>query len=111
MIGSDEGINLVCTNGKLIWTIHGNVDGITLEFDVGTEMGSLYWSCNFSNVGKLEGLLLVGSLVSTDGKVIGSDEGIELILYDGKVIGTILGNVDVISLYIDVVTELGSLDV
>ena len=42
--------------------------------------------------------------------MIGSDKGIKLGLSDGKVIGTIIGNVDVITLGIDVGTDLGSVD-
>ena len=49
------------------------------------------------------------SLVSTDGKVLGYDEGIKLGLFDGKVLGNILGNVDGITLVLDVGTDLGSL--
>ena len=48
---------------------------------------------------------------STNGKVLGSDEGIKLRLYDTKGLGTILGNVDGITLGLDVGTDLGSLDV
>ena len=54
--------------------------------------------------------MLGDSLGSTDGKVLGSDEGIKLGLSHGKVIGTILGNGDVITLGIDVGPYLGSLD-
>ena len=42
--------------------------------------------------------------------MIVSDEGIKLGLYGGKIIGAILGNVDGITLLIDVGTKLGSLD-
>ena len=45
----------------------------------------------------------------TDGKVLGPDEGIKLGLSDGKLLGIILGNVYVIALGIDVLTELGCL--
>ena len=44
-----------------------------------------------------------------DGKVVGSDKGIKLGSIDGKMIGNILGNVDVITLGIDVGINLGSL--
>ena len=47
---------------------------------------------------------------STDGKVLGYDEGIKLGSTDGKVFGTILGNVYRITLGIDIGTELGFLD-
>ena len=53
----------------MIVAILGNVYVITLGFDVGTDMVSLDESFIGSNYGKLEGLLLVESLVSTDGKV------------------------------------------
>ena len=49
-------------------------------------------------------------MVYTDGKVIGSDEGIKLRSTDDKVFGTILGNVDRITLGLDIGTELGFLD-
>ena len=42
--------------------------------------------------------------------MFGSDESIKLVLSYGKFLGTILGNVDVITLGIDVGTDLGSLD-
>ena len=48
--------------------------------------------------------MLVGSLGFTDGKVLGSDEGIKLGLSDVKVLGTILANVDGIILGLDVGT-------
>ena len=47
----------------------------------------------------------------TYGKVLGSDKGIKLGYTDGKVLGNILGNVDGITLGIDVVTNMGYLDV
>ena len=43
-------------------------------------------------------------MVSTDGKVLGSAKGIELGSTEGKVIGNILGNVDEITLGLDVGT-------
>ena len=53
--------------------------------------------------------MLRDSLVSNDGKVLGSDEGIKMGSTDNKVLGPILGNVDVITLGIDVRTAMGSL--
>ena len=49
------------------------------------------------------------SLESTDGKWLGSDEFIKLVLSDGKVLGPFF-NVDGIRFGIDVGTELGSFD-
>ena len=72
-------------------------------------MGSLDGSFDVSNDENLEGLLLRGSVGYTDGKVLGSDEGIKLGSTDGKVFGIILGNVDRITLGIDIGTELGFL--
>ena len=92
MLGADEVIILVSIDGEVIGTILGNFDGITIGLDVGTELESLNGSFDGSNDGKFEKLLLVESLVSTDGKVLGSDEGIKLGYTDVKVIGTILGN-------------------
>ena len=45
-----------------------NVEGITLGIDVGTELGSLYGYFHGYNDGKLGGILLRGSLLSTVGK-------------------------------------------
>ena len=42
--------------------------------------------------------------------MLGSDEGIKLVISDGKMLDNILLNVDGIKLGLDVVTELGSLD-
>ena len=50
------------------------------------------------------------SLVSNDGKVFGSDEGIKLGLFDVKVLVTILGNIYGITPGINVGIELVSLD-
>ena len=58
MFGSDEGIKLVLSNGKCFGVILGNVDGITIGLDVGTELCYLYGSFDGSNDFKLEGLLL-----------------------------------------------------
>ena len=54
--------------------------------------------------------MLGGERVYTDGKVIGSDEGIKQGLSDDKVLGTIPGNLYVITRGIDVGTELGPFD-
>ena len=54
--------------------------------------------------------MLRGSLGYTDGKVLGYDEGIKMVSTDGKVLVIILGDVDRITLGIDVLTELVSLD-
>ena len=103
-IGSDEGINLISTYGKLLITIIGNVDGITLDIDIGTELGFLHGSFDGSNDIKLEGLLLGVLLGSTNYKALGSDEGIKLGSNNIKLISTILGNVDGIILGLDVGT-------
>ena len=73
-------------------------------------MGYLDGSFDGSNDVKLEGLLLGDSLVYNDGKVLGYYEGIKLGFTDGKLLVTMLGNVDKIKLWIDVGTELRSLD-
>ena len=78
VLGSNEGIKLGSTDGKVLGTIIANVDVITLGLDVRTKMGSLDGSFDCYNYGKLEGLFLVGSWVSTDDKVLGSDEGVWL---------------------------------
>ena len=57
-LGSDEGIKLGSTDSKLLSTIIGNVDGITLGLDIGTELGFLHGSFDGSNDVKIECLLL-----------------------------------------------------
>ena len=92
--GSEECIKLGLFYGKVIGTILENLYGTSIGFDVGTELVCADWSLDGSNYGKLEGVLLWGSLGSTFGKVL----------------GTILGNVDGITLGLDVGTDLGSLN-
>ena len=75
LLGSDEGIKLLSTDGKMLGTIRVNVYGITLGLDVGTELGFLDGSFYGSNGGKLGGLFIVDSLGYTDGKLLGSAEG------------------------------------
>ena len=58
----------------MLVTILGNVYGITLRLDIGTELEFLDESFDGYNEGKLEGLFLGDSLRSTDVKVLGSDE-------------------------------------
>ena len=101
---------MISTEIKVLGTILGNLYGITLGFDVRTDLGSLQGSFDCYNDGKIEVLLLKDALVSTDGKVLESDGCIKLVSTDSKVLGTILGNLDGITLRIDVGTELSSLD-
>ena len=84
MLGSDEGIKLGSTDGKLFGTILLNVYIITFRIDIGTDLGSLYGSFDGSNYGNLWGVLIEDSLGYIDGKVFGSDEGIKLISTDGN---------------------------
>ena len=51
VLGSDEVIKLGFLNGKLIGTILLNVYLITLGFDIGTDLGSVYLSFDGSNGG------------------------------------------------------------
>ena len=95
----------------MIGNIIGNVDGITVVIDVGTELFSLDAPFDNSKDGKLQVLLLVESLGYTYGKVLGSDEGIKLGSTYVKVLGTILEDVDGIIPGLDVETDLGYLDV
>ena len=74
MRGSDQGIKLGSTDGKVIGIIQGNLYGITLRLDVGRDIYSLYESFDGYNDGKLEGLFSGDSLVSTDSKLIGFDK-------------------------------------
>ena len=75
MIVSDECIKLGYTDGKVFVTILGNIDIITLGIYIGTKLGFLVGSFDVSNESKLEGLLLGDSVGSTDGELLGSDEG------------------------------------
>ena len=102
MIESDEGMKPELSDDTVLGNILGDIYGITFWIDVVTELCSLDGFFDGSNDGKLDRLLLIYSLVYTDGKVIGSDEGIKLGYNDGKVLGTILGNGNVITLGLDV---------
>ena len=59
----------------MLVTILGNVDGITLRLDIGTNMGFLDGSFDGSKERKLEGFLIGDSMRSNDGKVIGYKDG------------------------------------
>ena len=74
MIGSKKCIKLGIYDGKVLVPILGNIDGIRVGFDVGTELSSLDGYFEGSNDDKLEGLLIVDSLGFDDGKVLGSYE-------------------------------------
>ena len=76
--GSGKGNKLGSFDVKVLGTIIGNVDRITLGIDVRTDLGSLYVSSYVYNDCKIEGLLIGDSLRSTHGKVQGSVEGIKL---------------------------------
>ena len=110
VLGSDEVINLVLYDSKVIFTILRNVDGITLGLDVETQLGYLDVPFDGSNNDNLKELFLGDSLEYNGGKFIGSDEVIKVGYTDGKVLGTILGNVDGIIIDFDVGTELEYLD-
>ena len=108
---SDEGIIMRLSDSKVLGNIPGNIDEILFGLDVETDLGYLNRSFDTSNDGNFEGFLIRDLLWSTYGKVIGFDEGIKQRYTDGKVIRTILGNVDGITLRLDVKLKLGSLDV
>ena len=110
LLGSDEGIKLGLSVGKVIGTILWNVDGIILGIDVETDLGSLYGCFDGNNDVKLNGLLTGDWLGYTNSEIIGSYSGVKLGLFYGNVIVTILVNVYGITLGLDVGTELGSLD-
>ena len=97
-------VNLVSTDDEVLGTILGNVYGIIFGIDFGTELGYLDESFDGSNDVNLEGLFLGCSLGYTDGKMLGYDEHIKMVSTGGNLIGTILGNVDVITLEINVGT-------
>ena len=78
VLGYYEVIKMGLYDGKVLVTILLNVYGITLGIDVGTELGSLDGYLDGSDNNMLGGLLLGYSLEYTDGKVLGTDEGIKL---------------------------------
>ena len=104
VLGSNEGIKLVSTDGKVFGNIFGNLDGITIGIDVGTELGSLDGTSDSFNYEKLEILLLGDRKRSTYCKVLVSDDGIKLVSTEGKMLGTLLGNEDITTPGIDVGT-------
>ena len=53
MHGSDEGIKMGFTDGKVLDTILGNIDKTTLGIDIGIVLGSLDESFDGSNNGIL----------------------------------------------------------
>ena len=63
VIGSDDDIKLGLSAGKVLGTIFGNVDVITLGFDVVIELGVLDGSFDGSNDGRREGLFICTSMV------------------------------------------------
>ena len=67
VLGFDKGIILGFSDGKVLVTILVYVDGITLEIDVGTKLGSLGGSFDGSNNGNIEGLFIVDSMGSSHG--------------------------------------------
>ena len=58
MLGSNEVINLVSLEGKVLDTFFVNVYGIIHGLDVGTKIGCLDVSFDGSNDGKLDILLI-----------------------------------------------------
>ena len=62
VLSFDEGIKVWFTDGKVICTILGNVDLITLGLDIGTDLGFLDWPLDGYNDGKLEALLTLDSI-------------------------------------------------
>ena len=78
MIGSDKGTRLGLSGGRVLVTILEDVHVITLGIDVVKQPGYLDESFDESSHGNLEGLLIGDFMGSTDGKGLGSDEGIKL---------------------------------
>ena len=76
VLSYSEVIVLGPTEGKVLDTILENEDGITFRIDVGSDLSSLDESFDSSDDSNLESLFLGGSLGYTDGKLLGSDEGI-----------------------------------
>ena len=73
VLGYDKRIELVSSDGKVLGTILGNVDGVWLRIFVGTDLESFDGSFGFSYDVKLEGLVLKVSQGSTDSRVPGSE--------------------------------------
>ena len=109
LYGCDEGVKIGFLYGKVLGTILGSVDGISIGLDVGLQLRYLYGVFDHFNDRKIKGLLFGDSLEYNDGKVLGSDECIKLIYTNCNGIGSILVNVDVIILWIDVGAQLGFL--
>ena len=89
----------------MLGTVLGYVYGVTLGLDVGTDLGSLDGLFDGSNDAIYEILLLRDSLGSTDSKVLGYNEGNELVTTYDKCLGTILEKVYGIILVIDIGIE------
>ena len=98
----DEAIKLILTDSKVLGTILGNGDDITLGLDVGTHQYSSHRSFDGSNNGDIEVVLLRDELESSDVKVIESDEGIKPGIYNDEGLDNIIVNVDGIALKLDV---------
>ena len=108
--GKILGIKLGFSDGIVLGAILVNVDGIKLGLDNETELGSLDGLFYGYNDNKSEVLLIGGSLWSTYGEEIGSDEGIKLGLFHCNVNEAILLNVYGITLGLNVWTEMCSWD-
>ena len=93
MLGSYEVIKQVLFVGNVI-VIIGNVYEIILGLDFVTDLGPLYGFFDDYNAVHLEALLLEDSMIYTNGKVFGFDEGNKFVSAIGQVLGTILVNVD-----------------
>ena len=88
--GYDEVIKLGSNDGKVLFRILVNVDGMRPRIDVLAELGYFYEFVDGSSDDKLKGLLLGGLLGSTDGKFYGSDESVKFGSTGVNVVGTIL---------------------
>ena len=85
VIGYDEGIALGSTNCEVVGTIFGDTDEIVPVHIIVTERRSLHGFCCGFNNSHIEGFFLGDFLRSTNDEVLGSDEGIKLILSDDRV--------------------------
>ena len=110
MLGSFEVIKLVSTNSKVLGTILEDIDEITLGIDIETYLSSLYGSFDASNDVKLEVLYRGDPTGSIDSEVFCFDEGMKLVLSGCNLICIILGNVDRITLGMDSLIDLYSLN-
>ena len=94
----------------MLGTILLDEDLIILGLNVVTDLGSLEGSFDGAYDVNLDKVLFEGLLGYTSGKLLGSDEGIKLVASGGEVVGTLMEDVYVTLLVLDVSSQLDYLD-